>query len=145
MQGIIIAAGMGSRMGELTHNKPKCLLKVGNKTLLEYAVEGLKYAGCRDIYIITGYKEELISKLGYRTIHNRSFQTNNILHSFSNAFSILNEDTLVSYSDIYVEKKIFKELSNKTEDIVLTIDKNWRDYSRTSPVSYRKSEGSWHV
>ena len=64
MQGIIIAAGMGTRMGSLTADKPKCLLKLGNKTLLELAVEGLKYAGCKQIFIITGYKEDKIKSLG---------------------------------------------------------------------------------
>ena len=42
MRGIIIAAGMGTRMGKLTKNKPKCLLKVGEKTILESTIEGLK-------------------------------------------------------------------------------------------------------
>ena len=81
MQGIIIAAGMGTRMGNLTRDKPKCLLKLGQKTLLELAVEGLKYAGCKEIFIITGYKEDEIKSLGYKIISNKSYKTNNILHS----------------------------------------------------------------
>ena len=70
MQGIVIAAGMGNRMGELTRDKPKCLLKLGDKTLLELSVEGLKHAGCREIYVITGYKAKIVESLGYKTIKN---------------------------------------------------------------------------
>ena len=128
MQGIIIAAGMGRRMGFLTRDKPKCLLKFAKKTLLELAVEGLEHAGCKEVFIITGYKEDKIKSLGYSTIHNKSYKTNNILHSFFNAIPILNKDTLVSYSDIYVEKEIVKELSKVSGDIVLTVDKDWKEY-----------------
>ena len=49
MRALVIAAGMGRRMGNLTKAKPKCLLSFGNKTLLEWTIEGLKYAGCDDI------------------------------------------------------------------------------------------------
>ena len=65
MQGIIIAAGMGNRMESLTKNQPKCLLKISNKSLLEWSVEGLKYAGCKEIYVITGHKAEKIKNLGW--------------------------------------------------------------------------------
>mgnify|MGYP001226253542 CR=1 FL=1 len=138
MQGIIIAAGMGNRMGLLTRNKPKCLLPIKEKTLLEFAIKGLKYAGCQNIIIITGYKAKYIQQLGYETIYNKNYRKNNILHSFFSALPILNIDTMVSYSDIYVEKNIYKDLSKKKDDIVLTIDKDWKNYYKNRkmhPVS----------
>ena len=52
MRGIIIAAGMGKRMKELTNSKPKCLLQIGGKSLLEWTVEGMKYAGCNEIFVV---------------------------------------------------------------------------------------------
>lgn len=128
MQGIIIAAGMGKRMGKLTKNKPKCLLKLDKKSLLELAIEGLRHAGCEEVFIITGYKEDEIKSLGYKTIYNKNYKNNNILHSFFNAMPILNKETIVSYSDIYVEKEIIKELSKMPGDIVLTVDKDWKSY-----------------
>ena len=128
MRGIIIAAGMGTRMGKLTKNKPKCLLKVGEKTILESTIEGLKHAGCKDILIVTGYKAEEIAKLGYKTIINKDYKKNNILHSFFKAEKYINKDLIVVYSDIYVEKSIFKNLVSRKENIVLTIDKSWKSY-----------------
>jgi len=57
---MILAAGLGSRMGALTQDVPKPLLKVGKKYLIEYAIESLKTAGIRDIIINIFYHAELI-------------------------------------------------------------------------------------
>ena len=68
MIGIIIAAGLGSRMKQFTINNPKCLLKIGKKSLLEWSFENLTNAGCKEVYVITGYKHEKIKELGYQCI-----------------------------------------------------------------------------
>ncbi len=128
MRGIIIAAGMGKRMKELTNSKPKCLLQIGGKSLLEWTIEGMKYAGCNEIFVITGYKGNQIKKLGYSTIENKEYKSNNILQSFFKAKKIINNDILVAYSDIYVEKEIFKQLAEYNKDLILTIDKSWQSY-----------------
>ena len=79
MRAVIIAAGMGKRMGSLTKTVPKCLLNFSNKSLLEWTIEGLESAGCDDIWIITGYKSKEIVKLGYKTIENINFHWDIIL------------------------------------------------------------------
>ena len=108
MRGIIIAAGMGKRMQNFTKSKPKCLLSIGKKTILQWTVEGLKAAGCNDIFVITGHKGNEISKLGYKTIENKDYKTNNILHSLFKAKNLFDQELIVVYSDIYVEKKYLK-------------------------------------
>ena len=127
MRGIIIAAGMGKRMQQYTKSKPKCLLSIGKKTILQWTVEGLKAAGCNDIFVITGHKGNEISKLGYKTIENKDYQTNNILHSLFKAKNLFDQELIVVYSDIYVEK-IFKDLALNKKDLVLTADKSWQEY-----------------
>ena len=128
MRGIIIAAGMGKRMQQYTKLKPKCLLSIGKKTILQWTVEGLKVAGCNDIFVITGHKGNEISKLGYKTIENKNYQTNNILHSLFKAKNLFDQELIVVYSDIYVEKEIFKGLALNKKDLVLTADKSWQEY-----------------
>ena len=103
MRAIVIAAGMGKRMGKLTQSIPKCLLKFNDKSLLTWTIDGLEKAGCDDIWIITGYKSQEIEKLGYKTIKNKDYENNNILQSFFMAKDIIDEDLIVVYSDIYVE------------------------------------------
>jgi len=56
MKAVILAAGKGTRMGELTANLPKPMMEVEGKPVLEYIVEGLRdEAGIRDVFIITGW------------------------------------------------------------------------------------------
>ena len=60
MKAVILAAGKGTRMGELTSELPKPMLKVHGKPILEHIIEGLVAAGADGICIITGWKAEVI-------------------------------------------------------------------------------------
>ena len=61
MKAVILAAGKGTRMGELTDKLPKPMLKVDGKPTLEYIVEGLRdEAGISDIFIVTGWRGQVI-------------------------------------------------------------------------------------
>jgi len=65
MKGVILAAGKGSRMKELTEDKPKVLLEVDGRSSLEHIISGMKKAGIDDIVMVVGYKGEMIKeKLG---------------------------------------------------------------------------------
>ena len=61
MKAVILAAGIASRLRPLTDHKPKCLLEIGNKCLLERAIDGLLANGLNDIVIVTGYLQEQIT------------------------------------------------------------------------------------
>jgi dTDP-glucose pyrophosphorylase len=62
MKAVILAAGKGTRMRELTDECPKPMLMVQGKPILEHIVEGLKSAGIREIFLVTGYRGELIEE-----------------------------------------------------------------------------------
>jgi dTDP-glucose pyrophosphorylase len=62
MKAVILAAGKGTRMGELTRKLPKPMLHVQGKPILEHIVAGIQAAGIRDIFIITGWRAEAIEK-----------------------------------------------------------------------------------
>ena len=59
MKAIILAAGRGSRMKNLTSDKPKCLVKLHGKPLLEWQLESMYKSGISEIAVVTGYKNEL--------------------------------------------------------------------------------------
>ena len=61
MKAIILAAGRGSRMKNLTDDKPKYLVKLHQKPLLERQLESLRKSGINEIAIVTGYKHEMLS------------------------------------------------------------------------------------
>ena len=67
MIGVILAAGMAKRLRPLTNDKPKCLLKVGERTLLERTVEAMRQTGITEFVVVTGYCADQIRD--FLTIH----------------------------------------------------------------------------
>ena len=67
MIGVILAAGMAKRLRPLTDTKPKCLLEVGKRTLLERTVDAMHQAGIQEFLVVTGYRGEMIRE--FLTIH----------------------------------------------------------------------------
>ena len=67
MIGVILAAGMAKRLRPLTDTKPKCLLEVGKRTLLERIVDAMRQAGIQEFLVVTGYRGEMIRE--FLTIH----------------------------------------------------------------------------
>jgi dTDP-glucose pyrophosphorylase len=62
MKAVILAAGKGTRMRELTDELPKPMLRVEGKPILEHIVEGLRSAGIKEFFIVTGYKAEVVEQ-----------------------------------------------------------------------------------
>ncbi|WFN34363.1 NTP transferase domain-containing protein [Methanogenium sp. S4BF] len=64
MQAVVLAGGEGSRLRPLTRNRPKALIPVANRPIIEYVIEALTEAGVRDITVVVGYrKEQVIHRL----------------------------------------------------------------------------------
>ena len=63
MQAIILAAGLGKRLKELTKNNTKCMIKVHNKTLIERMLEQLSLFSLNRIILVIGYKGEKVKSL----------------------------------------------------------------------------------
>lgn len=84
--GVILAAGTGSRMGSLTNNLPKPLLKVRNRQIISFPIESVKYAGITEIIIVVGYKYQSFDE------YNNNYQiivTNPDYNIFYSVFDIL--------------------------------------------------------
>ena len=60
MKAVILAAGKGTRMRELTDEQPKPMLKVQGKPILEHILQGLVAADIRQVFIVTGFRAEMI-------------------------------------------------------------------------------------
>ena len=126
MKAIILAAGRGSRMKRLTENRPKCLIKINGKTLLDMQLESLLACGIKDIAIITGYKQELLSGRGLVEFNNPRWAETQVLHSLTHADSwLFSEPCIVTYSDIFYATSAITDLIKNRADIALTYDQNW--------------------
>ena len=126
MKAIILAAGRGSRMKDLTEERPKCLVELRGKPLLEWQLAALHKAGINEIAIVTGYKCELLANRGLTEFHNPRWADTQMVSSLACAHEWLqSEPCIVSYSDIFYDAKAVISLIKCTANIAVTYDPNW--------------------
>ena len=121
MKTVILAAGAGSRLKPLTDHMPKCLLKVGVKSILEMTIENLLATNNSEIIIVTGYLENKIREfirerfpyLQITYIYNKLYaSTNNIYSLWLAKDEVLGDDMMMLDSDIVFDERIISELQN---------------------------------
>jgi len=108
---IILAAGLGTRLGQLTENTPKGLIQVRGEPLVERTIKQLLEVGISEIVIIVGYLKEkfnyLVEKYGVILVENPDYATKNNISSIYHALPFLGSSYLVC-SDQYMENNFFK-------------------------------------
>ena len=127
MKAIILAAGRGSRMRHLTDERPKCLVTLRGKSLLEWQLSALHDAGISEIAIVTGYKRELLAGYGLTEFYNSRWAETNMVSSLSCAEEWLNaEPCIVSYSDIFYDASAVHLLMGCKAELAVTYDPDWQ-------------------
>jgi choline kinase len=126
VKAIILAAGRGSRMKSLTDERPKCMVELRGKTLLEWQLEALRGAGISEIAVVTGYKRELLADQGLVEFHNPRWAQTNMVSSLACAEAWLQQEPcVVSYSDIFYSPVAVQSLMNSSASLAVTYDPNW--------------------
>ncbi len=130
MKGLILAAGIASRLKPLTNNTPKCLLDVGNKPILERMIINLVENNITDLIIVTGYLgskienfvNEKFPDLKVNFIHNEIYDKTNNIFSLWLAKEVLeNESFILLDSDIIFDKGIISLLINSEFENALAL------------------------
>ena len=130
IKAIIIAAGMSSRLMELTDDKPKCMLDVGGRTILQRQIETFHSCGISEITVIRGYKKEVINYTGVKYIYNQNYRRNNILESLMYAESDMDGEFIATYSDILFKDNVVGKLLESKADISIVVDTDWEAHYR---------------
>ena len=133
MKAVILSAGQGSRLLPLTEGRPKCLLPLGDKTLIEWQIWALTQGGVDDIAVVVGYHAQDVvallkklegPKLKIRTIYNPFYKLADNLASCWMARHEMNKDFVILNGDTVIEPKIFQKLmASPAAPITVTIDK----------------------
>ena len=124
MKIIIIAAGYGSRLGNLTKTTPKGLLEINGKSILQRQIDLFHKKKISEINIITGpHKKFGLSNISY--INDKNYEEHDVLGSLMAAKNIFYGKIITSYSDILFEEKILEQLLNFKGDIGIPIDLDW--------------------
>lgn len=138
MQAIILAAGMGRRLKELTKNNTKCMVRVNGVTLIERMLHQLECRRLSRIVIVIGYEgrklREYIDSLGIQTpieyVENEIYYQTNNIYSLALAKEFLRrDDTLLLESDLIFEDSVLEEILNDTRSTLALVDKyeSWLD------------------
>jgi len=119
MKAVILAAGVASRLRPLTNHIPKCLLKVGDKSILERTIDNLVKNKISEIIVVTGFLREMIvdfltqkyPKLKFTFIFNEKYDSTNNIYSLWLAKSeMLGYEMLLMDSDIIFDSRIIGQL-----------------------------------
>lgn len=138
MKVIIIAAGYGQRMGDMTKNMPKGLLKINEKTILDRQIELFHKKNIHEIFVITGPYENFGLK-EIQFIKDEEYDKHDVLGSLMAAKDVLNDKVITSYSDIVFDETILKQFLSFEGDIGIPIDLDW-EKSYEGRTEHPKSE-----
>ena len=128
MKVIIIAAGHGSRLGDLTKNLPKPLLDINGKSILERQIELFHKFGIKDIVIVHGSQKEKFHLNNVRYIEAKLDEASG--EQTSSLMSARNEiigDVIISFGDIIFDELVLKQLLEFNDEVVLATDQKWEE------------------
>jgi len=149
MKTLILSAGQGRRLLPLTANRPKCLIELHGRTLLEWQLRSLAAAGVREATVLVGYgadqvEAEIAAKapasMSVRTIYNPFYEVADNLGSCWVAREVLQGDCMILNGDTLIEPDIVRRLlAAEVQPITVTIDRKG-DYD-TDDMKVRTEDG----
>lgn len=119
MKALILNSGLGSRMGVLTSEHPKCMTEIsGIETILSRQLKLILEAGIRDVVITTGYFDSVLVnycnslniRLNYTFINNPLYAQTNYIYSIYCAREYLYDDILLMHGDIVFDRTLLRDM-----------------------------------
>jgi choline kinase len=139
-QAIILSAGQGSRLGQLTHDRPKCLIEFGGRSLLDRQLDVAAACGIEEVVVVTGFREGAVEaalerrraagqRPSVRSVFNPFYKVADNTGSLFMAREALSGDTLVWNGDTMVSPSLMgRVVANDRAGICVTIDRKADGY-----------------
>lgn len=138
MQALMLAAGMGRRMGKYTEKITKCMINVGGRTLLDRTVESLREAGIQKLVMVVGweseklidYVQQYIRGIEVEFVCNEDYaQTNNIYSLYLAREQLARDDTILLESDLVYDTTLIQKVVNCPDENLVVVAKyeHWMD------------------
>ena len=129
MKAIILAAGVGKRLWQVTQHRPKCLIEIGGQTLLHRYLTSLRSVGIHSVDMIVGYKQEMIrtavavndSGIRVNFLVNEQFHRGSI-SSLWIARMALDDDAIIMDADVLFHQEILRRLVQSPHENALLMD-----------------------
>jgi len=130
MKAIILAAGEGSRLRPFTLDRPKCLVEINGKALLDYQLDVLNSQGIDNIILVKGYLSDSLDRPGVKSYVNTRYAETNMLWTLFCARGEMEGDVIASYGDIAYSRETLEALILSPHDISVVVDLAWAEYWR---------------
>lgn len=136
MKVIILAAGQGTRLRPLTDDRPKCMVEVNGKSIIERQLNVMYACGIKqeDITIIAGYRGDVLKKkIENSSLHfiiNKEYESTNMVYSLMCAKPLMEEqeDILISYGDIIYNETVLQKILASESGVSVVVDDGWYSY-----------------
>ena len=118
----IVLAASGGDLGELTRDRPKCMIDVRGQSLLQRLVATLNESGVRDVTVVRGYRKTAVTLKGVHMLDNDRYAETGEVYSLGLARALLEGETVLAYGDVLFRRFILDNLLDSSADIVLAVD-----------------------
>ncbi|MCF7859419.1 MAG: phosphocholine cytidylyltransferase family protein [Candidatus Cloacimonetes bacterium] len=123
MKAVILAAGMGKRLQEVSGGLPKSMIKIGNSSIIHHQLKSCINVGIRDYVIVLGYKKEqlkshileLIKSENVTFVENPIYDKTNTLYSLWLTSDFLNDDFIYFNADVLFQSGLLKKISAQSK------------------------------
>jgi phosphoenolpyruvate phosphomutase len=137
---LVLAASRGEELRELTEERPKAMVRVGDRPLLAHIVSSYHAAGVGDITVVRGYRKAAVDLPHLNYVDNDEYADTGELHSLWKGLTARewgSEGLIVSYGDVLFRKHIVDSLRDLGADVVIAVDTQWQDsVNRGRDVDY---------
>ena len=121
-RALVLAASRGNNLYELTEDRPKAMLNIRGKPLLQRLVDEFKKCAVNDITVIAGYKSDTLDVSGVDMRLNTRFETTGELYSLACARDKFSDDMVIIYGDLLFRSYILQDLLERDGEIVIVVD-----------------------
>jgi phosphoenolpyruvate phosphomutase len=121
-RGIVLAAGRGDELGELVKNRPKSMVPIAGKPILDHILDSYRSANVRDLVVVRGFAKEAVDVQGASFVDNDAYATTGELASLAAARSSLDGPCVISYGDVLFKKYVLDEVLETEGDFVVAVD-----------------------
>ncbi len=129
-KAVILAASRGSDFGDMTEDKPKCMLEVRGQPLLRRLVDIFRAGGVRDVTVVRGHRKEAVNLPDISTVDNDLYERGGEVSSLACAIDSLQGPCYVAYGDILFRQYFIDLIEESDADITVVADAQWQ--ARTS-------------
>ena len=119
---LVLAASRGNNLYELTEDRPKAMLNIRGKPLLQRLVDEFKKRSVNDITVIAGYKSDTLDVSGVYMRLNTRFETTGELYSLACARDKFSDDMVIIYGDLLFRSYILQDLLEREGELVIVVD-----------------------